>query len=228
MSSKSVHLSFSRPKPVYYRRGDFLYRRRGARRVSQITSTKLLVGLRDCSNQQTWNEFCSRYRPVVINFARQLGLSEEDAQDVAQETLLAFMEGYSRGHYERAKGRLRKWLLGIARNKILYLKRKKVGQVQPHDKTGPTGFFERLPDTEGISRIWESQWQQAVLQACLREVRQQFEPKTMKAFEMLTLRELPSVKVAAELGMSTNAVLKASRRVLSRMRELHQFLKNEW
>lgn len=223
-----MHFRFNRPKPVYFRRGEFLYRRRRGIRVSQVTSTSLLVGLRDHANQRAWDEFCARYRPLLVSFAQRLGLSEQDAQDAAQETLLAFMEGYSQGRYERDKGRLRTWLLGIARNKILYLRRQKARQVQPQDPTGQTGFFERLPDDESISQIWESQWQQAILQACLKELRQQFEPRTMQAFERLTFKGLTTEQVAAQLEMSTNAVLKANRRVLSRMREMHETLKDDW
>jgi len=42
---------------------------------------------------------------------------------------------------------------------------------------------------------------------------QQVEPATLEAFELLTLKEWPADKVAAQLGMSVTAVLKAKRRL---------------
>jgi RNA polymerase sigma factor (sigma-70 family) len=195
---------------------------------SEVTSASLLLGLCDQKNEQVWRRFCSRYRPVVVGFARRLGLGEQDAQDVAQEVLLAFMEAYQQGKYDRRKGRLRAWLLGIARKKILYLHRKQRRQIHVADKSGQTGFFERLPDENTINQVWEAQWRQAILRISLRELRRQLEPSTVRAFELVTLKEWPAERAAAELGMTANAVLKANRRALSRVRELYTFLEKEW
>jgi DNA-directed RNA polymerase specialized sigma24 family protein len=88
------------------------------------TNTYLLVGLKDSANERVWAEFCARYRPVLLSFARRLGLTEDDAQDAAQETLQAFADGYPPGQYARDKGGLRNWLYGIARNQIHLLRRR--------------------------------------------------------------------------------------------------------
>ena len=69
------------------------------------TSTSLLVGLRDLRNEQVWQDFSNRYSPVLVNFGRRLGLSEQDAEDAAQETLISFSNGYRDGLYDPAKGR---------------------------------------------------------------------------------------------------------------------------
>ena len=82
------------------------------------TSTNLLIGLGDLSNDKVWSTFCSRYQAVIMSFARRAGLSEQDAQDAAQDTLLAFADSYRRGKYNRDKGHLRTWLFSIAMHKI--------------------------------------------------------------------------------------------------------------
>jgi RNA polymerase sigma factor (sigma-70 family) len=184
----------------------------------------LLGALRDLSNQRAWEAFSDRYRPILVDFGNRLNLCDHDAQDAAQETLLAFIEAYRAGKYDRDKGRLGKWLLGIARNKILHLQRSRRRAIQVADNSGQTGFFEKVPDDNSVSELWEEQWRQAMIDACLAEVRKQVEPSTVRAFTLLTLKGRTPEQTAAELGMSVNAVMKANRRVLSRMREMHACL----
>src|SRR5438067_220203 len=83
------------------------------------TTTQLLESLRDPNNDGLWQLFDERYRPVLMAFARRRGLSEEDAAEVAQETLTQCMSDYRAGRYERSKGRLSSWIIGIARNRVV-------------------------------------------------------------------------------------------------------------
>lgn len=129
--------------------------------MTQATSTSLLEGLRDRGNQSAWSAFCSRYRPLLVRFGQRMGLGDQDAQDAAQETLLAFIENYGQGKYQRDKGRLRNWLLGIARNKVLYLRRQRGRQVQPRDQTGQTISFDPAGPAEARETAiaaWENWW----------------------------------------------------------------------
>ena len=80
------------------------------------TATAMLEDLRDPGNQTVWQEFDTRYRPILIGFARKLGLSNEDSADAAQDALIQFVRSYRAGKYERQRGRLSSWVIGIARN----------------------------------------------------------------------------------------------------------------
>lgn len=184
------------------------------------SSSEILAGILD-GRAEAWQRFSEHYRPLLLSFGQRLGLRESDAQDAAQETLVAFLAGWREGKYERDKGRLRQWLLGIARHKILYLLRQRGRVVQPPDVSG-TGFLERLPDEQSMSQVWEAEWKQWLLSKCLEEVRTQVEERTFQAFELVTLKGWPAERAAESLSMTVNALLKANRRVLTRMRELRQ------
>ena len=196
--------------------------------VITATSTSLLVGLKDHPADQAWSQFCERYRPVLTAFARRLGLSEHDAEDAAQETLVAFLEAYRRGEYDRDKGRLRNWLLGIAKNKVRYLQRQKGRDLVIVAGDDQSGVMTKIADDQSISELWEAEWRRAVIKVCLAQVRSQVEASTMQAFELLTLSERPAEEVASQLGMTVNAILKAKRRVLARMREIYRALEANW
>jgi len=97
--------------------------------VDTITSTTLLEGLRDAGNDGAWQRFFDRYQPMLVSFGKKLGLSEQDAQDAAQESMKAFAEAYRKERYDPTKGRLRSWLFGIAQNKIVDSHRRRMDMV---------------------------------------------------------------------------------------------------
>jgi RNA polymerase sigma factor (sigma-70 family) len=192
------------------------------------TNTALLVGLREPRNETVWREFSDRYGPLLISFGIRLGLSRHEAEDAAQETLLAFVTSYRQGRYDRAKGRLRSWLSGIAVNKIQDVKRRREKEVAIGDGSRTTGFLEQFPDPHSITQIWETEWQQAVIKTCMDKVSGQVEPTTMRAFELFALKEWAADEVASHLGISRNAVYKAKNHVLSRMRSMQKDLEDIW
>ena len=80
------------------------------------TTTAMLDALHNPSDVATWEEFDQRYRPVLIGFARNLGLDDADAADVAQDTLARFLEQYRDGKYERDREEVRR-SAGVARRR---------------------------------------------------------------------------------------------------------------
>jgi RNA polymerase sigma-70 factor (ECF subfamily) len=192
------------------------------------TQTELLEGLRAGADNTAWSVFCLRYRPMIVAFARRLGLSEQDAEDAAQEALLAFATAYRRGDYDRQKGRLRTWFLTIAMNKVRDIRRRRGKEIAPAGGGQAAGALNVTPEMHGISRVWEEEWQQAVIRSCIEAVREQVSQTTMQAFELFVIKEWPAQKVATQIGISPNAVYLAKRNVLSRMRETRKLLQEIW
>ncbi len=193
-----------------------------------VTNTSLLAGLRDRNNETCWSEFYGRYQPILVAFGRKLGLTETDALDAAQEALMAFASAYREGGYDRQKGRLRTWLMGIATHKVRDLQRKRCREKVVADNPESTAFLDKVPDDEQVSQVWDAEWQQTIVKRCLEEVRKQVKPRTMEAFELFALQGLSAEEVARRLDMTENAVWIAKNRVLSRMRELQKDYEENW
>ena len=85
-----------------------------------------------------------------------------------------------------------------------------------------------VPDDRTMSDLWEAEWQQAIVKQCMDLVRSQVSESTLEAFELFTLKGWPADKVTSHLGITRNAVFLGKRRVLSRMRELEDFLDANW
>lgn len=185
-----------------------------------ITTTQILEGLKTAHDESAWAEFCSHFQPVIVEFARKLGLSNAEAEDAAQETMTAFFKAYKEGKYDQDKGRLSNWLFGIAKRVILNLRGRRPLEKLIADKATGTSFWDMVQDDRTLDRTWEIQWQQMVLKRCMEQVRQEFDPKVFSAFRHYAIDQFTIEEVCQKFDMSRNAVYIAKSRVLSRLREL--------
>jgi len=186
--------------------------------ISWITTTAMLAALDDPANQTVWVSFDARYRPLVFALARKLGLQDEDAADVAQQTLAEFVRAYRAGQYDRTRGRLSRWIIGIARNQICDLHR---ARKRRRERRGDSALAN-MPADEELDRMWESERQRVIRDLAWQELRRsaRTQEKTLRAFELFTLQELPVERVAAECGLSTDEVYRIKYRITNRLREI--------
>ena len=191
------------------------------------TTSTILSGLRNYDNAVAWRQFDARFRRPIISFARRLGLSEPDAEDVAQETLAEFASAYRDGRFDREKGRLSHWLFGIAYRQALSGRRQYQRRAA---KAGvalaETTFWQQVPDADTASRSWDQEWEQALLQQCLDQVSREVETVTLQAFQLVVGQEQPPATAALELGVPIKTVYNAKHRVLKRIRELRTALES--
>ena len=192
------------------------------------TSLTLLESLLDPSNDAAWRRFGARYRPMVVRFAAKLGLSPADAQDAAQEAMMAFAQAYRQGAYDRSKGRLRSWLCGIAYNKVKNIQRRSRNRPVVADQSAAAGLLASVEAPNNVERLWEKEWQRAVLGECMDEAAHHVDSTTFEAFGLFALEQWPADQVAEHLGISRSAVYNGKNRVLNRMRELCRQIEDFW
>jgi RNA polymerase sigma factor (sigma-70 family) len=190
------------------------------------TTTAMLDALHDAGNADVWEQFDRRYRPILIGFARNLGLTDQDSADIAQETLARFLSEYRNGRYDREKGRLGAWLVGIARYRILDLRRRSAGKYQ---LAGESAIMD-LDDEKNLSRVWEDERRHAVLRIAMEELQEnsRTDPKTIKVFEMLMVHSVPPQAVADELEITVHDVYLAKSRVAQRLRKIVERIESEY
>jgi len=182
------------------------------------TTTTLLDKLRDPENRTVWQEFDARYRPILHAFAHRLGLGDDDAADAAQEALAQFARAYRSGRYERGRGRLRSWIIGIARNCIIDALRARAAR---REQRGISALAD-VPGEDRLADIWDGECQREILRQGLNALREhtRLEPQTIRAFELLALGQRTSAEVAAECDMTMNDVYLAKHRCLTRLRPI--------
>lgn len=184
------------------------------------TTTALLDGLHEPANAAAWEEFDRRYRPILIAFLHRCGLDAADAADVAQETLACFVRDYRQNKYDRASGRLRSWLIGIARCRLVDMRRA-VGRRR--ELRGESAIVTLADDTASEA-AWEAEQRRHIFELAVSELREttRFNEKTIEAFERVVLKREPVERVSADLGLTPQEIYSAKNRVVEKLREIVQ------
>lgn len=195
-----------------------------------ITTSLLLSSLRNEQDGGGWKDFHARYWPVLVGLGVHLGLRETDAQDAAQWTLLEFLKEFRAGTYERGKGRLRAYILGIARNRIRSLRR---SAQRPAQAAKPLSDAHETPDdlTDAVlEAAWERERRGAILREALEQLRAspKLSPATFQAFELVTLRSVPAEEAGRQTGLSVEDVYLARHRCTKRLKELTDTITKAW
>lgn len=182
------------------------------------TTTTLLEGLLEGPEDQAWREFDERYRPIIVAFARRIGVGETDAADAAQDTLTEFVKAYRAGQYDRARGTLRSWLIGIAKHCI---NDQRARRAKQREVRGISAIVE-WPDDHGLTRIWDAECQHSIVHHGLRQLKNEtkMDERTIQAFELLTVEQRTTDDVARIMNISKNDVYLAKHRCLSRLRSI--------
>lgn len=180
------------------------------------TTTQILADLHDAQNSSAWGQLDSRYRPILRRLAVRFNLSGDDAEEFAQQTLVEFSRAYREGQYERERGRLRAWLIGIARNVGRTLRRRRGNAELDGDSR-----LAALPDEHELTTLWDEGREQAIFAEAMRVLRgSRLEPQTMQAFEQYALQGRAVEEVAAACAMTVDHVYVVKNRLTRRLREI--------
>lgn len=180
-----------------------------------VTTTLLLSRLHNSMDRDAWQLFDRRFRGVVIAAGKKLGLDDSDAEDAAQETLLQAIRDYQSGRYDRSKGRLSSWIVGIAHNRIcdqLRKRRRQPGGEAPMSHTDSLG-------AQAVAEAIEQALERRVCEESWEHVRDagQTDERTIRAFELTVLRGVPASEAAEQCGMTVEQVYVAKNRVAKRL-----------
>jgi RNA polymerase sigma-70 factor (ECF subfamily) len=186
-----------------------------------VTTSTILDGLRDLENRAAWDGFVRRFRSPIVSFAAGMGVPASEREDVAQETLLAFVGSYQKGAYDRGKGRLSSWLFGIAYRQVLMHIRREKRPDRPLPAPGDGRASGDDPsDARFATTHWDLKWEEFVFAECYRRVRAELSDETLRAFEAVVFEDASADEAAARLGVPVKAVYNAKHRVLKRVREV--------
>ena len=189
-------------------------------RITGLVATRrsLVDRLQNWEDRKHWQEFFDTYWKLIYSAARQSGLTETEAQEVVQETVITVAKKVGQLRYDPARGSFKGWLLHITRWRIADQFRKRRPGEDKHrfsDDTRMTGTIERLPDTAApdLDALWEKEWRENLLAAALQRVKKKVEAKQFQIFDCYVRKEWPAQKVATELGVSVGQVYLARHRV---------------
>jgi RNA polymerase sigma-70 factor (ECF subfamily) len=184
------------------------------------TPASLLERLRTRPDERSWKRLVDLYTPLIHGWLRRYGVKPADADDLTQEVLTVVVRELPQFEHDQRRGAFRCWLRAITIHRLRGFWR--ASRYRPA-ATGDSAVEEQLRQLEDpnsdLSRRWDEEHDQFVLRRLLELIEPDFAPNWWQAFRRVALKGEAAAAVAADLGMTVNAVLLAKSRVLRRLRE---------
>jgi RNA polymerase sigma factor (sigma-70 family) len=190
--------------------------------MNEIPDTRhsLLIRLRDRGDKRAWTQFVEIYEPLLYRLGRRKGLQHADAEELAQEALVAVMSAIEDWDPDPSRGTFRGWLFRIARNMTVnFLTRGRPENVG----MGGTGFRQLMEQQPSSSEeevtLFDFEYRRETFQWAAREIHDEFQPSTWEAFWRTAVEGHAIKKTAEQLGMSVGAAYTARSRVMARLKQ---------
>jgi RNA polymerase sigma-70 factor (ECF subfamily) len=188
--------------------------------------------------QEALEKLCRIYWRPIHSFLRRQGISADEAQDLTQGFFASLLEHRNLNAVRKEQGRLRSYLLGALkyflgdeRRRAMAIKRGKGQRLISLEELRVDERFETEPaDPVTAEQIYERRWASTVLERVLNLSKDEYQ-RAGNADLFDSIKQLlpgepdapPQKNIAAQLGMTENAV----RQAFYRFRQRYQSLLRE-
>jgi RNA polymerase sigma-70 factor (ECF subfamily) len=200
------------------------------------TRLSLLERLRDMDNSGAWQEFFDTYWKLIYCAAIKQGLSDLEAEDVVQETVISAARSMEKFRYQPEACSFKGWLMHLTRCRVIDRIRKRRVEINgldafygdPRTGTGSGDGGRAIPDDaaeRAFAALWDGEWESNLLDAALERVKRKVKPGHYQIFHLRAVKGLPASDVGKILGASMAKVYVVRHRV-SRLvkRELNKLM----
>jgi len=180
------------------------------------TRASLLSRLKHSDDSESWRECFDLYWKLIFNAARRAGLTEAEAEDVVQETLLTVARTIHDFNYNQKQGSFKGWLLKTTAWRVQDQFRKRA--------SGRLEFLADLPEAihpvieNGVQQLWDSEWEQNLLSTAIERVKKQVSAKHFQIFDLAVIRQWSTARISAELDVNSSYVYITKHRVNNRFK----------
>lgn len=177
------------------------------------TRSSLLGRLRDWEDQASWREFFNTYWKFIYGVAIRSGLSDQEAEDVVQETVLSVAKKMPEFVYDPARCSFKGWLMHVTRLRI----KDQLRRRQPAFQQAPAGdresretpTVERVADPAAgaeLNATWDEEWERNLVDAAMERVKLRVKPEHYQIFYLSAVKGLGTREVAKMLHVSFGQV----------------------
>jgi RNA polymerase sigma-70 factor (ECF subfamily) len=183
------------------------------------TRESLLSRLKDWGDDASWQEFFDTYWRLIYRMGRQAGLSDAEAQDIVQDTVLSVARRIEWFRYDPKVCSFKSWMLQITRwrilNQLKKRQREEAARAPIRDEVPSADALERVADpaTMDLNAVWEQEWREHLLAAALERVKHRVDPAQFQIFDLAAVEQWPARRVAETLRVSVARVYLTKHRV---------------
>lgn len=189
------------------------------------TRATLIQRLKNWQDQASWQDFFDTYWKLIYNVALKGGLSEVEAQEVVQETMISIAKHMPGFKYDPAIGSFKGWLLKMTRWRITDQLRKRGPAAEwpsvSHDTATGDRAVEQVvdPASQDWNAVWDAEWRRNLFDAAVVRVKRRCDPQKYQMFDLYVNKEWSPAKVAGAFGVSIAQVYLAKHRVTEMIAE---------
>ena len=197
------------------------------------TRYSLLSRLEDRGDQDSWRDFFDTYWRLIYSVAIKSGLTEAEAQDVVQETIISVARDIHKFKRDRSLGSFKGWLRNLTRWRIADQLRKRTrASWVDAPKTGadpPRPDPAEIPDPAGtIELAWEAEWQANLLKAAMEKIKPRIKEEHYQIFDLYVLKQWPVGNVARVLGVNVGLIYLVKFRISAQLKKEVRRLEEKW
>jgi RNA polymerase sigma factor (sigma-70 family) len=189
------------------------------------TRYTLLSRLKNWDDQESWKVFFDTYWRLIYSVAVRSGLTETEAQDVVQETVISVAKHIQKFERDQARGSFKGWLRNIIRWRIADQLQKRTPSAHSLEASPPDGpeapDLNEIPDPAGERQeaAWDEEWRNNLFQAAVQRVKRRVKEEHYLIFDLYVVRKWPVMKVAQKLGVSVGQIYLNKHRIAAMVRK---------
>jgi RNA polymerase sigma-70 factor (ECF subfamily) len=198
------------------------------------TRDSLIGRLRNWEDQDSWQVFFDTYWKFIYGVAIKAGLSETEAQDVVQETVVTVAKKIKDFQIGAEHGSFKAWLVRTTKWRIAdqFRKRGRLAELTepPSETIGRTSVMERVPDDAAVleaDRALDQDWEQNLLDVAVEKIRRNAGNEEFQLFHLHVVKGWPATKVAESVGVKLSQVYDAKYKLLPLVQREVERLKKE-
>ncbi len=153
---------------------------------SRSTRSTLLRRLKNWDDEQSWSVFVERYGSLIYTFALKAGLTDTEAQDIRQETLIEVTHRIKTFEYNRERGSFKAWLFRLTRWRISNQFQKRhqgVHCVAVSESVLDQQSADSLFANAALNETWEQEWREVTLHAAMEKLRKEIPAKHFQVLQ---------------------------------------------
>ena len=196
------------------------------------TRYSLLSRLQDWGDNESWRVFFDTYWRLIYSVALKSGLTQTEAEEVVQETVISVAKNIQTFKRDRRLGSFKGWLCHLTRWRIADQLEKRTGLLQGDATTAvrkyqPLETILDLPD-DAAALQWEQEWQSHLLRTATQRVKCRVKEEHYQLFDLYVLKQWPVTQISQMLGVSAAQVYIAKHRITRLLQKEISRLEKEW
>jgi len=188
--------------------------------VNELIPTResLLSRLSDWNDQKSWKTFFDTYWRLIYTTAIKAGLTDAEAQDVVQETIICVCKNMKDFRYDK-RGSFKGWLLRLTSWRVADQFRQRQ-QCISHKRNDPrdsteTDVLDRIEDPfpSSVESAWNQEWEENLVEVALERVKRKVDGKAYQVFDLYVVKKWPVSRISTSLKINPAKIYLAKHRV---------------